>query len=380
MRRNLILISLLAIMLPAMAASTAENLYYANFPDLLASFDETTDGVEKAFYYAIEDLDGDGVKEFVLADVKKTKCVYKAVGNEVHLISPDYTIVNDSLSWDTVDNFYVLTQADRSGDITLRHHPMFAYDIDIAHNRFTVPGDVTWDEQVMRSTVYDRLVFKPHVGNLHLNYAKPDSYDSDGTKIELGMCYTYGLDDASATKKMFRGYKNDQAVPVVVPHAWLENHNPLQYTRWLSGEPERKVGADARRIIEEYFAFGSKIRQIKWLAGCETAERSFYWVIFEPREGKVLVAMVCIAEGFVASTRAMWFDQAEGDPDAIDFGPDIDDLEWLAPEIMVMAATPAGLELYVRWHSFEGSHYDIWREVADQFVTIQSDYHYIMAY
>ena len=67
-----------------------------------------------------------------------------------------------------------------------------------------------------------------------------------------------------------------------------------------------------------------------------------------------------------------------------DFGgevpSDIDDLMSLAPEIMVMAATPAGLELYVRWHSFEGVHFDIWREVGDQFLTIQGDYHYVMAY
>ena len=76
----------------------------------------------------------------------------------------------------------------------------------------------------------------------------------------------------------------------------------------------------------------------------------------------------------------MWFDQDQNSPNAIDFGPDIDDLMGLAPEIMVMAATSEGLELYVRWYSFEGVHYDIWREVADQFVTINGEYHYVMGY
>jgi hypothetical protein len=50
------------------------------------------------------------------------------------------------------------------------------------------------------------------------------------------------------------------------------------------------------------------------------------------------------------------------------------------PEIMVMTDGKAGFELYVRYHSLEGIHYDIWREVAGQWLTIQGAYHYIMAY
>ena len=381
----LVLALLLWLALPAVAqrpanALTEEDYYCANFSDIIASFDELNSGVEIAYFYSIADLDHDGVKEMVVADVNKLNCVFKVVDGEVHLISPDYLVPVDQLNWNTVNDFYTCVNADLSQDVTLRHHPVFAYDIDIAHNRFTVPGDVAKTEQVMRSAGYNRMVFKPHVGNIHFVKAAPGTYDVDGQPIELGLCYTYALDDATATKKMFRGYSNYQAVPIVVPAAWLDEHTPLQYTRWLSGEPERKGNADERRIIGEYYGPQFRIRDITWLAGCELNERSFYEVLLEPRDGKVALAFVCIAEGEVASVRNMWFDQADSDPNAIDFGPDIDDLMSLAPEIMVMAATPAGLELYVRWHSFEGVHFDIWREVGDQFLTIQGDYHYVMAY
>ena len=385
MKRISIFAFMLAVLLPVMAqragnALTQEDIYYAYFSDVLESFDEEVDGVGKAFYYAIEDLDNDGVKELVVASINKTNCVFKVVDGEVHLISPDYTVNLDKLNLNTINDFYVSVEADRSNDITLKHHPVFAYDIDIARNRFTVPGDVAWDENIMRSTKYDYMVFKPHIGNIHFVKAEPGSYNSDGQPIELGMCYTYALDDATFTKKMFRGYSKDQATPIIVPSSWLDDHSPLQYSRWLYGEPETKVSASTRRIIENYYGDQDRIRDIKWLASCDINERSFYEVLFQPRNGKVLLAFVCMAEGSVVSTRNMWFDQDENDPNSIDFGAEIDDVFGFAPEIQVIAATPAGLELYVRWYSFEGSHYDIWREVADQFVTIIGDYHYIMAY
>lgn len=385
MKRISIFAAMLAVILPVLAqrpanALTEEDYYYLNFADVLESFDEETDGVNKAFYYAIADLDNDGSKELVMADVYKTKCVFKVVDGEVHLISPDYTVNDDELNYIPIYDFYTMGEADRSNDITIKHHPVFAYDIKIERNRFTVPGDVAWDEKTMRSTKYNRMVFKPHVGNIHFVKAEPGSYNSDGNPIDLGMCYTYALDDAAFTKKMFRGYNNDAATPIIVPEAWLKDHTPLQYKRWLTGEPVPKVDATVKRIIENYYGDQDQIRDISWIASCDINERTFYEVLFQPRNGKVLLAFVCLAEGDVVSTRNMWFDQSKSDPNSIDFGAEIDDVLGFTPEIQVMAATPAGLELYVRWYSFEGSHFDIWREVADQFVTIVGDYHYIMAY
>ena len=385
MKRICIFATMLAVMLPVLAQRPAnalieEDYYYLNFADVLESFDEETDWVNKAFYYAIADLDNDGSKELVVADVYKTKCVFKVVDGEVHLISPDYTVNDDELNYIPIYDFYTMGEADRSNDITINHHPVFAYDIKIERNRFTVPGDVAWDEKTMRSTKYNRMVFKPHVGNIHFVKAEPGSYNSDGNPIDLGMCYTYALDDAAFTKKMFRGYNNDAATPIIVPEAWLKDHTPLQYKRWLTGEPVPKVDATVKRIIENYYGDQDQIRDISWIASCDINERTFYEVLFQPRNGKVLLAFVCLAEGDVVSTRNMWFDQSKSDPNSIDFGAEIDDVLGFTPEIQVMAATPAGLELYVRWYSFEGSHFDIWREVADQFVTIVGDYHYIMAY
>ena len=129
---------MLAIMLPVVAqraakSSTEESLYYAAFADVLESTNDLVSGAEKAYYYAIEDLDNDGIKELVMADINKLKTVYKVVNGKVQIISPNYTIDNDKVNWKRVEDFYVYNDIDRSKDITLKHHPMFAYDINILY-------------------------------------------------------------------------------------------------------------------------------------------------------------------------------------------------------------------------------------------------------
>ena len=253
MKRFFIFTMLVSILLPLMAQSSAksrteESIYYAAFADVLRDANDLTSGAEMAYYYAIEDLDKDGVKELVFADINKLKTVFKVVNGKVQIISPDYTIDNDKVNWKRVEDLYVNIDADKSKDVTLRHHPMFAYDINIAKNQFTVPGDATSEEAVMKRTKYDRMVFKPHVGNIHFVKAKNGSYDSDGNKIDLGKCYTYALDDATMTKKMFRGYNNGQAVPIIVPSAWLKDHTPLQFSRYLQGEKKPAVGQKERKF------------------------------------------------------------------------------------------------------------------------------------
>ena len=381
MRRYFLLFMLLAALLPTMAqTSNEESLYFAAFADVLASANDLTSGAEKAYYYAIEDLDKDGVKELVFADINKLKTVYKVVNGKVQIISPNYTIDNDKVNWNRVEDFYINSEVDRSKDITVKHHPMFAYDINIAKNLFTVPGDVTSEEAVMKRTKYDRMVFKPHVGNIHFVKAENKSYDSDGTKIELGKCYTYALDDAAMGKKMFRGYSKDQAVPIIVPAAWLKDHTPLQFSRYLNGEAKPKVGTKERKMIEQYYGNNYKIRKIEWVATCQDKGRSFYNVMFQPHKGQVLVAFVCIEKGQVKSIHNNWWEQDKDNPQSTTIGPDIDELLYFMPEIMVMADTKAGFELYVRYSSLEGVHYDIWREIAGEWLTIQGAYHYIMAY
>ncbi|MBR5101514.1 MAG: hypothetical protein IK092_00135, partial [Muribaculaceae bacterium] len=59
---------------------------------------------------------------------------------------------------------------------------------------------------------------------------------------------------------------------------------------------------------------------------------------------------------------------------------DAEDVFFHAPQIMAMVACEAGLELYLRWNSYEGIHYAIWREMGSQWIAIQDDYEYLMAY
>jgi hypothetical protein len=381
MKRYILFSFLLASFVSAMAqTSNEERLYYNAFADILESANDLVDGGEKTYYYAIEDFDNDGVKELVMADINKLRTTFKVINGKVQLISPEYTIDIDKVNWGRIEDFYIFSNVDRSTDITLRHHPMFAYDINIAKNQFTVPGDVTSEEAVMKSTKYDRMIFKPHVGNIHFVKAQNGSYDSDGTKIELGKCYTYALDDAAMTKKMFRGYSKEQAVPIIVPSAWLKDHRPLQFSRYLYGEAKPKVGTKERKMIEQYYGGNYKIRKIEWVATCQEKGRSFYNVVFQPNNSRVLTAFVCIENGNVKSFYNSWWEQDKDFPNSTTIGPDIDDLFCFMPEIMVMTDTKAGFELYVRFSSLEGTHYNIWREVADQWMIIQGGYHYIMAY
>ena len=118
---------LLIAALPIMAqraanALTEEDYYYAYFPETLASFDEENSGGELAYYYAIQDLDGDGAKEFVLADINKLKCVFKVVDGEVHLISPNY-IISNGMWFQTSSPLLLATAAKMSPCATIRCLP-----------------------------------------------------------------------------------------------------------------------------------------------------------------------------------------------------------------------------------------------------------------
>lgn len=165
MKRFILLTMLLAMLLPAVAQKSQKqkDIYYAAFADVLKSANDLVDGAEKAYCYVLNDFDNDGIDELVIADANKLKTVYKIINGKVQIISPKFTINDDSLYWCNIEDFYVNSEADRSKDITVRHHPMFAYDINIAKNQFTVPGDVANEEPVMKSVTYDRMVFKPHV-------------------------------------------------------------------------------------------------------------------------------------------------------------------------------------------------------------------------
>ena len=113
------------------------------------------------------------------------------------------------------------------------------------------------------------------------------------------------------------------------------------------------------------------------MASLPTAEREFYAVQFENEGSDALAALVCIAEGDVASS---WEFHGDVDPatyqegQSIWFVDDEGDFMPHAPEIHCMVATEEGLELYVRLYGGESVQYFILREIGSVLMAIQSDY------
>lgn len=358
----------LMLLTPAMGLAqtvSPETVFDTNLASMIC--DSETDFTDKAYRYAYADVDGDGINEFVVADAQYLRCAYKAVNGQVHLLS---TQVSKDLNWHMVSQYYLLSDIDHSHDITLRHKPMFCNEATISDNRFVVTGSIAWTfDHAEDAAVYDRMIFKPHVGNARFVNAQ---------LTDEGPYYTFALADRTMTKKMFRGYTDAQAVPIVVPHAFLNSHTPLQFSRWLDGEKKVMASADVRNIISQAFP-GQRIAKAQWMATCPINERSFYFVTFAPKNGQMLAAMVCIAEGMVVSSWNQW-NVVGDDGDTLDNGLFIDDYFHFMPEIMAMMATEEGLELYMRWHSLEGIHYSIMREIGDLWLFIEDNYQYLMAF
>ena len=323
-----------------------------------------------AYWYAYADIDNDGTGEFILTDFKKEyKSAFKYKDGDVYQVSAENLGDLDwrYLKWLFTDGEL---EGNPSSDITLKHRPLFGDDIDIEKNRFSASSEVWTYVSPNAINSYDRMIFKPHIGEVKL--AKTKSTNKE-------VVYTFALTNPAMTKKMFRGYASTQAAPVIVPKAFLETHTPLQYSRWLFGEKEVKATSDAKQIIQAYFG-GREIYDSRWLASCEINERTFYYVVFKPQDGYVLTSLVCIAEGDVASVCNDWVPMDTGSDDMNASGEMLDDMLFHAPQIMAMMASENGLELYTRWNSLEGIHYTIMREYWDQFIILQDDYQYLMAY
>ena len=125
------------------------------------------------------------------------------------------------------------------------------------------------------------------------------------------------------------------------------------------------------------FYGGRRIKDTQWIATVESGERSFYVVQFEHQGADALAAIVCIAEGDVAST---WEFHGNVDPatykegDSIWFVDDEGNFMPHAPEIHCIVATDQGLEIYVRIFGGESVQYHILREVGHTWLTLQKDY------
>ena len=367
--KKILSLAFIAVALVAQAQMPAA--VQRNLSSIIENFNTNKSNDKLAHWYAFSDVDGDGTNEFAVADYNKEFLyAYKADNSGAQRIR---TIPSKNLDWKPL--FYIYSQEgrDKNLDVTLKHRPLFLNKIQIAKNRFTTDNE-TWltegvDVGQMKRT-YNRIIFKPHIGNA--------KFVSEKATGKNGL-FTFALTDAAMTKKMFRGYSDYQATPFIVPEAWLKDHNVLNYTRWLTGEKEKSASPDVIRLINGFYG-NKKVIATKWLATCPINERHFYMVLFAPENNVGLMSMVCIAEGEVVSVYNDWYELSK-DNKYTESGQDYNkELFFHAPQIMAMVATPAGLELYVRWNSLEGIHYSIWREMDQNWIQIQDDYQYLQAW
>lgn len=278
----------------------------------------------------------------------------------------------DDCFWEEID--MLSSYITKSLDITGIQRPLPVREVNKKTNKFIVV--VEKDNPVEVINDYTQMVFKPHINRVRLADSKHVQHkDGEGYIISDDMRYTFSLADPTALSKMFRGYDNTEMVPWVVKDDFTAGHTLLQFSRWKEGEPERKAGKDALAIISRFYG-GRAVTASKWIANLESAERSFYAVQFENKGSDALAAMVCIAEGDVAST---WEFHGQIDPNSPDgnqsiwFVDDEGDFLAHAPEIQCMAATEQGLVLFVRLFGGESVQYIILRETGETWQCIQRD-------
>ncbi|MBO4850525.1 MAG: hypothetical protein J5529_06430 [Prevotella sp.] len=258
-----------------------------------------------------------------------------------------------------------------ANDITLRERPLPVREASKNANIFKTV--VEGPERIADIKAYNQMIFKPHKNSVRLTSQNPDKkVDENGTVLKDNMNYTFKLNTPSIVAKMFRGYNDVEICPWVVKNSFFDHHILLQYSRWKDGEPIKKAGEYACRLISDYYG-GRRIKESRWLASVETAERSFYAVQFEHQGKDALAALVCIAEGEVVST---WeFHGTAGDEDqSIWFVDDEGNFMEHAPEIHCIVATDEGLELYIRLFGGESVQYYILREMSSVWMTILTDY------
>lgn len=298
--------------------------------------------------------------------------VFTPNGDDLKAKRIDFNTVPDSIYWEDISELCRYRTPEK--DITLREKPLPVRQMNKQKNTFTVVRDK--ENPVKDISAYRQMMFKPHQNAVRLaNQKRNFKQDSEGNTVKDEMEYTFKLTNANIMPKMFRGYDNGEACPWVVTDNFFKTHHLLQYSRWKYGEPIRKATADACRIISNYYG-GRKIKETRWLANIESGERTFYAVQFEVKKNDALAAMVCIAEGEVASVWEFHGKVEDGyqDGQSIWFVDDEGNFMEHAPEIHAICTTDAGMELYVRLFGGESVQYYILREVGPLWMTLDVDY------
>ena len=309
---------------------------------------------------------------------EKTMAMFTPDGDGVTGKLTDSSVLPEYVYWDHISN--LLKYASHKNDITLSKRPLPVRTTNLARNSFIAVVD--YEDKVDNIGRYNQMMFKPHVNGVRLvKENRRTKKDEGGNAIIDEIEYHFKLNNPAATAKMFRGYKDGEMVPWIVTNDFFTDHNVLQFSRWKEGEPIKKASADVCRIISQYYG-GRRIKDSRWVATVEEAERSFYAVQFEHAGGDALAALVCVAEGEVAS---VWEFHGGMKPDeykegeSIWFVDDSGDFMEHIPELQCIVATDAGLELYVRVFGGESVQYYVLREVGQVMMVLQVDY-YIWAW
>lgn len=382
--KNLILtLAAVCTLVPAVAfAQTAEEaeFFRIRLDTLLDDFDDD----RKVDLFAFKDVDGDGHTDLVLAsyDLKRTT-VYSSADEETSrrpmTLTPEMTEMlrnRDEMYY--ADIVFLMESIDRDPDDHLnRLAPLFIWDADPDANTFSF---ATSDEDVISASAgfkaYTKLVFKPHVGDV--TFVGPDNSEKEYYDFNL----VWKLDDPAFAKTEFRGYKNHEAAPILFKDGFQNTINLLNFSRWKSPEPVKAVSQDVKDLISGYYR-GEQILGIRYVADCSANERSWYRVMFARRGDTSHYALVCLAEGSVASVWDTYMDLSDfgASPSDVWYGGSLKEFwDYKEVEFMAMWGSPSGLEIAVRWSSMEGIHYSILREYGSKMVLARDGYQYLMAY
>ncbi|MBR5102379.1 MAG: hypothetical protein IK092_04585 [Muribaculaceae bacterium] len=259
--------------------------------------------------------------------------------------------------WESM--FMVGTHLDKKTDITLSQRPMFSKP-EIAKNIFTTYSE----EEIINPELYNKMIFKSNVNNV--KYNKDSQKFSNQLYLFLN---TFKLENASGAKKMFRGYNDKEAAPIVVKESFLLQHTPLQYSRWKSPETIKTMSKELQNVVKDRY-LGREIKETRWMANVPSAERDFYAVTFVNERNNSLASIISFSKGEIVSA---WDSYALSDDDPNNNTINENFIKYL-PEIQSIVATPAGLELYVRNPDDVSFSNMIMREIGNQLICIQHDY------
>lgn len=289
--------------------------------------------------------------------------VYKHTSRGVEVIGTymGMAVKQDRIDWQPI---YKMGEWISPDDMTIRYSPMWATPIQTKNVFRTCT-----DHPVGDATSRDRMIFKPHVNPVKYNRTWQDM---------AGTHYEYKLTDPNAIKKMFRGYNDEQIMAIVVNKKFLETHTPLQFSRWLYGEPEITLSRKDNSYVWEQINKRYHNRPVvstKWLA--TMGEMSVWLIVFKQQKNNALASIIVVKEGELESA----FDDyamIRPDGDRMDDGRPMhvwmayDYGEYCEPEIMaiMLNSWDNSLEFYIRQGGSECNRYYILRERSPWLIKI----------